>query len=556
MICDLRIRNLALLEQADLELEEGFMALTGETGAGKSVLLGALALLAGARGDKGRIRKGADVCQVEASIWLRDTAEIDERLEALGLPTCEDATLLLSRSIHRSRAPKATVNGQLTTVANLQDIGTLWIDFHGPGEPQKLFHESWQLQFLDLFAKTGSALSAYRETYREWRRLLDDIARLRGEEQLSEDQIEHLQAQVALMDSIDISDEAIDDLEKTFKRIQSAQDLQRLASEIEETLRGDDGVNERLSALVTTARELAALDPDTGPLCDRLEALVIEADDVASEIAAAGSAFAFDDEQAHEITQRMETWLEIRRKFGPDVSAVLAKRSEFDQRIAVQGDIEGTIIKREQEAEAAKQKLIALGDKLGDLRRKGANDLGKQVQPLIDSLGFKKAELKLDVFREPEPKAHGTTSCRFLFRSNPGQDLLPLSKIASSGEIARVMLALKAILARVDSTPVLVFDEVDANVGGEIAKAVAAELKALGENRQVICVTHLPQVAACAHQHFVVEKEQGDDATLVTISRIDTNRKERLDELSRMLGDRASKTAREHATELLSESLK
>lgn len=552
MLQYLRIRNLALLEEVELEFDGGFIAVTGETGAGKSVLLGALGLLSGSRAEKSLIRQGADVCEVEGVLHLSDTETVDTFLGELGLPPCEDGALVLSRTLERSRAPKVRVNGQLTTVGNLQALGEFWIDFHGPGEPQKLFHERWQLELIDLFAKNGARLAAYRKDYEAWRELLAERERLSAAEQLSPDERAFLESQIEAIDVLELTEESLAALEQDFVRMNNAQELIAQATALREALGGDDGITDRLSQCMGSARALGEIDEPLRALADRLESLLLEVEDLAGEYAGVEEEAAFEPEAATAIGERMEQWLSLKRKYGGSLAAITARRDEMRLRLESQGDIEGSLRGLESEAEKLEAKLTAQAETLREHRVKAARRLSRGAVDLVNSLGFKKARLQIEIVREAVLLAHGHSRAKFLFAPNPGQAPMPLNKIASSGEIARVMLALKAVLAKVDDTPVLVFDEVDANVGGEIARVVGRELATLGTaGHQVFCITHLPQVAATAPSHWLVSKEQTEHSTTIAIDSLTLDREARLEELTRMLGDRASASGRRHAEEML-----
>ncbi len=553
MLQYLRIRNLALLEEVELEFDAGFIAVTGETGAGKSILLGALGLLSGSRADKSLIRQGAECCEVEGVLQFADVGTINAALEAMGLPPCEDGALVLARTLEHNRAPKVRINGQLTTVGNLQSLGEHWIDFHGPGEPQKLFHERWQLELIDLFAKNSKRLEAYRNDYQRWRAILSERDRLSTAARLSPDERDFLQTQITTIDALELSEESVAALEQDFARASNAQELIARTQNLTERFSGDDGITGQLSEALASARELGRIDASLLSLADRLESLLIEVEDLASEFASAGEAAAFEPEEAAAIEERMDQWLSLKRKYGGTVAAVLTRREEMAERLSSQGDIEGSMRRLEKEAAQLEQSLQEQAEQLREQRVKAAHQLSKEAADLINALGFKKARLQIEIVREAELREYGHSGPRILFAPNPGQAPMPLNKIASSGEIARVMLALKAVLAKVDATPVLVFDEVDANVGGEIAGVVGRELAALGQQgHQVFCITHLPQVAATAPSHWVVRKEQTDDSTAIRIESLGSSEAARLDELARMLGDRNSASGKRHAKALLS----
>ncbi len=548
----LRIRNLALMDAVALEFDGGFTAVTGETGAGKSVLLGALSLLAGGRADKSLIRQAADDCEVEAALYFEDPGSIDAMLDSLGLPVCEAGTLLLRRTLSRKRVSQVQINGRLSTVANLEALSEWWIDFHGPGEPQKLFHVKWQLELLDRFARNGTARGAYMAAFHTWRERLDAMATVRERDQLDDDEMALLRNQLERIESAELSEESVETLERDFSRLSQSQRIRELGDSIAGGLGVDEeGVGARMGSLLQEARELGRIDPDAALLAERLESLIIEAADLAGEFEGIARAAAFEEEEAAQIEDRMQRWLDLKRKHGGSVGAVLAKRDELRARLEMQGDMEGTLHRLEVEAVSAREDAAARAVELRKTREQAARKLEKEAARLINLLGFRRAKFAIEIVAESDMREHGDCFCRFLFAPNAGQGLMPLDKIASSGEIARVMLALKAALARVDATPVLVFDEVDSNVGGETAKAVGRELAALGERHQVLCVTHLPQVAALAQRHFVVTKNQSARTTTVAIAPIHAAREERLTELARMLGDRSSDSALRHAAELM-----
>ncbi len=551
MLQSLRIRNLALLEEVALEFEPGFTAVTGETGAGKSILLGALSLLAGERADKTVIRQGAAACEVEAALFFKAPGKIDALLAGLDLPACEDGVLILKRSLPREKAPRITVNGGLATLAALQRIGEQWIDFHGPSEPRRLLKESCQLELLDLFGRTGGQLSAYQENYHAWRGLRAERERIAKETRLSADQINFLETQLARLDSLELTAEAIEALERDFQRQNSARELLELAAALSEGLNGEEGATARVAALVREARRLESLDPASKALADRLASASVELSDLGAEFESLGSEYQFDPEQAEALQARMDAWLDARRKHGGDLQAVLVAREEMRRRLEIQGDIEGALARLDKEVSAAAREVASSASALRMAREKAARELARAAAHGIAQLGFKKADFQVKIVALPEPGPTGDCGCEFLFSPNVGETVLPLNRVASSGELARVMLALKTVLAGLDGVPVLVFDEVDANVGGEIGRVVGEKMAGLANGHQVFCVTHLPQVAAQAASHLVVTKDQSETRAKVRIEGIHGNRKARVGELARMLGDRAAKSALAHAEELL-----
>ena len=375
------------------------------------------------------------------------------------------------------------------------------------------------------------------------------IQEMSSAEKLSEDEITFLKSQIENLESLDLTDEAIQKLEREHARSSRAQELSQLLSQMDAAL-GSEGITQDMPKILKVAQSIARIDADADALAQRLQGLAAEADDIRADFARLARGLSADESEIENLDTKMNLWLEFRRKYGPTVEAVRLKRDSLKNRLLSQGDIEARVEKLKADAARDEKELKKLADGLHATRVKAAEKLSTAAKKMLGSLGFKKADLKIDV-TTAELGPMGADRIQFQFCANVGQDLLPLDQIASSGEAARVMLALKTVLAAVDNTPVLVFDEVDANVGGEIGAQVGRELAALGKKHQVFCVTHLPQVAALGHAHLVVTKTQNERSTSVVIEPVHAKRKDRELEIARMLGDRTSKVALTHARELL-----
>lgn len=551
MIEYLRIENLALLERAEIDFTEGFTAVTGETGAGKSVLLGALAMLSGARCGKEAVGGHSDTCRVEAVLRFKDTSKIDKLLESSGLPTCEDGTLLISRVVGISKPSRAFVNSSPAPLSFLSKLGGYWIDFHGPGEPQKLFSRKNQLEMLDTFAGDSQLLEEYMRIYSERRQMLSNIESLSQTKSLGEDEIEFLRSRIAAIDAVNPTEESIAELEEKSKLAEAASDIVEKSSAVAEAIDGDGGILEKLAAASKFASEISRFSAAAESLSERLRGVGLELADISSEYGNLARSSNMDEAQIETVRRKMTDWLGLCRKFGNSVESVLSARREMAAKIENQSDVRATMEKLRRRADELLESLVPIAEKILKAREKAAKKLAERASKTLLGLGFKNARFDISISAESEPSPDCGSSCEFMFMANPGQPLLPLAKIASSGELARVMLALKTTLADADATPLLVFDEVDANVGGEIGAEVGKRLAELSKGHQVFCVTHLPQVAACANGHFLVEKSQTKTSTSVSITRIDGDKKRRVSELARMLGDRNSESAVAHAQKLL-----
>jgi len=554
MLQSLRIRNLALLEEVALDFEAGFTAVTGETGAGKSILLGALSLLAGERADKTIIRQGADTCEVEASLYFANPKGMDALLAKLDLPSCEEGLLILKRSLSREKAPKITVNASLATLSALQQIGESWIDFHGPSEPRRLLKDSCQLELLDLFGRCATQLATYQYHYRKWVDLIEEHKRISSGTKLSPAQLDYLQAQIVRLDALELADESIGALERDFQRMSQAQALIEISGRMAEGLSGEEGAQSKLAAVLREARHLQDLDSASSELVDRLTSISVEMNDLAGEVTSLAEQLQFDPEKAAQLQNNMDAWLEMKRKHGGDLVAVIKARDEMRHQLEVQGDIEGTLLRLEKQIADAYRLAKNEAKSLSDQRGKASKNLAKIAAKMIAQLGFEKSEFLIRVVPDSALGPMGDCGVEFMFSPNVGEAPLPLNRIASSGELARVMLALKTVLADLDQVPLLVFDEVDANVGGEIGNVVGQKMAEIARGHQVLCVTHLPQVASQATCHLVVDKDQSKTRAVVTIVPIQANRKTRISELARMLGDRTGKSAMAHAEKLLGKS--
>lgn len=552
MLQDLKIRHLALLKEAKLDFSPGFTALTGETGAGKSVVLRALSFLAGSKADKSLLNAEGTMCEVEGVFFFKDSSKLDVALEEWGLPPCDEGVLVIRRSFSHDKGSRCWINGSASNTSKLLALGSLWIDFHSPEDPQKLLNEAYQLSMLDAFSNHTALKETYKNTFDSWQKLLKEKQSLEKQGLLSESEYQLLEEELGKFESLTLHPEAIQDLEQDFKKQAQAQTIQELCRNTDQSLHT---ATHHLRQALRHTQELAKLDLAEGhPLEERLRSILLEVDDMHRDYQHLGNSMSFDNATIQAIQNKMKAWLELKRKYGPSLEAVLAKKQALAERLASQGNFEARLYELEDKIQAAEEAVLASGAVLTQKRKTAALHLGKNVEQLLSRLGFKKAQFSIDILAEATPKAHGTSNCQMLFSANPGQAALPLNRIASSGEMARVMLALKALLAQVDSTPLLVFDEVDANVGGEIGLEVARELRRLAQKHQVLCVTHLPQVAAFANTHWLVEKSQDETSTHVSLQALENHPSLRLQELARMLGDRNAKTALQHAEALLQET--
>lgn len=547
----LRIENLALVETVEIEFRNGFTVLTGETGAGKSICVGALNLLAGGRAEKGIIRQGQESCCVQGifSFQGHRLATIQSLLSENDLPLSTDGELLVQRVIHKSKASRAYINGSLASMSAIQELGRLWIEFHGPGEQQRLFNEDYQCQLLDAFAANSKDLAAYQAIYKEYQGIRQAIAELQSKEQISDDEQNFLKAQIEKIESACETVESIDELETSFESINNAGELRELSQRLAYGLRSN--CRNALCEALSDARRLAELQPHASEIHNTLEDLVSQIDDLSSSAEQLSNSIDFEPSAIEAINAHMSRWLEVRRQYGPSPEQVIAKRDAFAKKLALQSDIAGSIAKLESEAAEKAKDLKAKSKALRKTREGAAQTLSAAVLERLAKLGFASVHFSVDLVDRKDFGPRGDHGVSFIFGANKGHSAGPLNKVASSGELARVLLAIKSALAQVDATAVLVFDEVDANVGGEVGAQVGRLLRDLGAGHQVICITHLPQVASQGESHLRIRKHEANASMRVEIEDITTETLVRTEEIARMLGNRSSDVARGHARELL-----
>src|SRR5947208_13025262 len=544
----LRIKNLALVEELEWQMERGFIAVTGETGAGKSIIIGALQLLLGDRADKSLIRTGTDLCTVEAVFTGRDLQKLNPQLNEAGIEPCEN-DLILKRTLSSSGTNRQFINGSTTTLSVLKNIGDELVDLHGPHEHQSLLSPETQLSLLDSFAQAEEQLNEYRKHYRQLQTLLAEHGALNTAETAREQELDLLLHQVAEIKSANLVADEEEEIEKRYKRASNSKRLIELASAIANKLsEADDSVLSQLAETQRLLRELEKIDSSIAQWSSAHAASVVELSETARALSAYAEKLDLDPEQLASLEQRVSLFETLKRKYGGSIAEIIA----FGERAAEQmRKIEGRDIELERlakEIENVRTQMNLIGDALRKLRRKAAPKLSENIRRNLRDLGFRQSEFEAKLAAVDEPRQNGFDAVELLFSPNPGEPLKPLRAIASSGEISRLMLAIKSALAAHDVIPLLVFDEIDTNVGGEIAHAVGAKMRTLGRDHQVICITHLPQVAATASSHFVVTKDVIRGRTFSNLREVTGKTGQK--EIARMLGGK-SESALQLASSLL-----
>ena len=550
MLTTLRIKNLALVSDLTLELQPGCNAITGETGAGKSIILGALNLVLGERADRSLIRSGEESCLVEAVFDVKKLrAPLKSFLEENGLEPCEENQLVLKRTFTSTGTNRQFINGSPTTLNTLATLGEWLVDMHGPHDHQSLLHPMKQLLILDAFGGLEKTRQSFSELMRRRSLLENEKSVLIVDEKTYAQRLDLLRFQVDEISAARLQPDEDKSVEEEYNRASNAAKLLQLSqaaldalSESETSLLTQSGVIGRVLA------ELQRVDAGAA----NLVGLHTQFAELLRELQSAVSHYAdkvdVDPARLAEMEERLNLLHSLKRKYGATLAEVIAFGDDAKQKLTALESRDVELARLNAALEKLNAEILSAGKKLSAARKQVIPQLAKAVSSQLKDLGFRQSKFDVAIDSASEPSASGLDVVEFQFAPNPGEPAKPLRAIASSGEMARVMLALKTVLAAEDEIPVLVFDEVDANIGGETANAVGEKMKQIAANRQVFCITHLPQVAAPADAHYVVTKLVADGRTISEIKLLD--KKSRVTELARMLGGQ-SDVARRHAEALL-----
>ena len=548
----LRIKNLALVEELEWQMGPGFVAVTGETGAGKSIIIGALQLLLGERADKSLIRTGADLCTVEAVFSGNELQKLNPQLVEAGIEPCENE-LILKRSLSSTGANRQFINSSPTTLSALKNLGDELVDLHGPHDHQSLLSPDRQLSLLDSFARAEERLAEYRNLYRQLQALLAEHSALNTAETAREQELDLLRHQINEIKSANLVADEEEEIEKRYKLASNSKRLIELASATANKLsEADDSVLSQLAETQRLLRELEKFDNSIAQFSAAHAASVVELSEIARALSAYTEKLDLDPEQLAALEQRVSLFETLKRKYGSSITEVIAFGEHATERMQKIEGRDAELERLVKEIENVRSHMNRAGEALHKLRTKAAPKLSENIRRNLRDLGFRQSEFEAKLSAFDEPRTCGFDAVELLFSPNPGEPLQPLRAIASSGEISRLMLAIKSALAAHDAIPLLVFDEIDTNVGGEIGHAVGAKMLTLGHDHQLICITHLPQVAAIASSHFVVTKDVARGRTFSNLREV--TGKSRQEEIARMLGGK-SESALKLAASLLKQNV-
>lgn len=551
MLRHLRVTNFAILSDVAIDLGPGFNALTGETGAGKSLIVEAVNLLRGGRASADIPREGAEQAVVEAIFDIPEdlVARVRQIITTAGLPDC-DREVLVRRVIHRGGRSRTYVNGALTTAKRLAQLGAMLVDLSGQHQHQGLVDPKRHREILDIFGDHAAAVDVMRTAWTSLRLAEEAIAELGGDARAIAERTDYLRFQVDELEEAGVQPGEDDELDRELTRLQAVEKLETGARRAEQLLyAGDDAAVDLLNTAANEVEQLARIDDDLAEIAKQIDEARLQAEDAAVSLRRYADTLDGDPARLAEAEERLALLKRLVRKHGGTLEDVIARASEL------RGELEALENRDERiaELEAARDEALAAAKKaaatLTALRRKAADSLSEQVGAALADLGMAAASLSI-VIQDRDLGADGADRVEVMLASNAGEAAKPLARIASGGELSRIMLAIKLCLRRADEVATYVFDEVDTGVGGATAEVVGRQIRGVADHRQVLCVTHLPQIAAFADAHFHVSKTEVDGRTETLVHELDGAR--RRDEMARMLGGaRVTKRARAHADEML-----
>ena len=563
MLRELSIRNLAVVEEAVVPFAAGLNVLTGETGAGKSIVIDALLLVRGARVQADLIRTGAETASVEAVFEVPPTGPVAAVLDEAGHAPA-DGQLVIKRELSRSGRHRVFVNDSAATAGLLERLGDVLVEIHGQHEHQRLMEPARQLDLLDRFADCEEARLRLGERWRRWDTARSELARIRDEAREGARKEELYRWELSEIDAVQLRDGEEDELRGERRRLQNAERIYAGLQEVMDLLQEDaQAAGARLGRAVSLLRELSRFDPDVGAPIEALEGAQAYVEDAVARARALRDRAVMDPDRLRLVDERLDAISGIKRKYGETAAAVSAYREEIARALDRIERHDAIVEETQAEVARAGEAASRQGRELSETRAEAAPRLERLIQRELRTLGMDHARFRVALRREtagaedlasgPEGwrlGVRGAESAEFLLSANPGEELKPLAKVVSGGELSRTMLAIKTILAASEDVPSMVFDEVDAGIGGRVADAVGHKLRQTAAGRQVLCVTHLAPIAAYAEHHLLVDKRVAKGATKTTVTALDAGGQ--VEEIARMLGgERITDASRRHARELL-----
>ncbi len=554
MLTELRISHFALIDQLQLEFPVGFIVLTGETGAGKSLLVDALELIAGGRASAEHIRSGAEQATIEAAFALPHNSPVIALLREQDLLGSDEDELIVRRVLSRSGKNKTYINGSLMPIQNVQALTQNLIDIHGQHDQQSLLSALAQLDVLDGFGRTKELRESYAQTYQEWRLQEQTLAETMAKR---DEQSQHLEMKQFQCQELRDANLKVGEEESLTQEHQRLRHRERIGEIVEQSYQllyeGDASVVERLQVITNRIQELENIDSSVKEWSPLGESAAVTLREYADGLRNYRETLEYDPGRLGELDDRIAKLQRLKKKYKASVDELLVVQEDLEAELSGNTDVDQQIERLHKQVEASRGQVEKVAQDLSGKRQKAAKKFEKKIAEELTELKMSDVRLTVQVDALSDVEKFGQTgkdTVEFMFSANPGEPLHPLAKIASGGELSRVMLAMKSVLSDADKIPVLVFDEVDAGVGGGVGNVIGQRLRDLSQYHQVFCITHLPQLASQAHAHYHIEKEVNENKTVTRVRQL--VEREREDEISRMLGGvEVTKAVRQTAAEML-----
>ena len=554
MIRHLHIENYALIEHLDIDFHVGFSVITGETGAGKSIIIGAIGLLLGQRADSRSIKSGAKRCVIEATFDVAD-AQMAAFFAENDLDF-DDSECIIRRELTAAGKSRAFINDTPASLGQLKELGELLIDVHSQHKNLLLGKEDFQLNTLDIVAQNAEILAAYKGEYKEYKALSQQLEEAVEEAKNSREDEDYLRFQLDQLSDAHLQEDEQEELEEESEMLEHAEDIKsslyRSANRLQAADEGADVLG-LLKQSISDLQSISSVFPSSDELSERLDSCYIELKDVANELESLADDVEYNPHRLEQVNERLNMIYTLQKKHGVDsVKELLELQQQLEEKLMRISHSDDFIEELRQKVTVQQEKALSLAKKLSEARKKAAKQVEKAMEERLLPLGMPNVQFKCSVLANPaQLTAVGYDQVQFLFNANKNGELKPVSQIASGGEIARVMLSIKALIAGSVKLPTIIFDEIDTGVSGSIAEKMARMMREMGDqNRQVISITHLPQIAALGNHHYRVYKEDTDDATLSHI--VPLTEEQRVEELAQMLsGEQLTQAALDNARALL-----
>lgn len=532
MLQNLHVKNLALIDETEVEFGPGLNILSGETGAGKSIIIGSINLALGEKVQKEMLRDNGESALVELIFFVED-ADTIEAIRALDIEM-EDDTVILSRKITRGRAI-GRINGEAVSASKMKAVASLLIDIHGQHEHQSLLSKKKHLEILDTFAKEalGDKKEKLAQCYQEYRKLKDELehANLDGEERARE--VSFLEYEVKEIEDAQLTVGEDEELEAVFRKYSNGKKIMdAVGAANAATSEDDESASERIGRALRELSSVSGYDERVKEMEEQLTEIDNLLSDFNHELASYLSDEEFDEETFYETEKRLDLINHLKSKYGNTIADILKYCEEKTERIAVLNDYDAYLAGLQKNVSEKEKQLEQLSKKVSDIRKKESKKLTESIKNALLDLNFLDVQFTME-FAETDYTANGIDDAQFLISTNPGEPVKPLGKVASGGELSRIMLAIKTVMAS-DKIGTLIFDEIDSGISGRTAQMVSEKMNVLGRSHQIICITHLPQIAAMADSHFLIEKSVENQATVSKIHKLTDE--ESVEELARMLG--------------------